>query len=261
MHDLSSIEGLQRACEDAEENRVDPDWPRRISELWREVELTSPEQRETEEFHRLIWTDDRISGDPQWDYSVDAAIGQPELRSWLAQESRRSLPDDPQERLDALEETLRQLVERALEAGMNQRPWFKATRLLAALFPRDFTTIASNQELDRLLRLMGLALEDSVPARHRRILDRLDEALEPVSDDSDLEQVARRMTLPWILLTSANQTHSGNREPGGSLAELAEEIPVRHRFPSGHRETPRRQGVRSSSRARRARARHTLPGR
>ena len=32
------------------------------------------------------------------------------------------------------------------------------------------------------------------------------------------------MILPWILLKSANQTHSGNREPGGSLEELAGEL-------------------------------------
>ena len=222
MHDLTTIEGLRRACLDAE---VPRDWQQNIVNLLREVEAASPERRESEEFHRLIWTDDRIPGKPRADIPpVDAAIGQPELRSWLAQESMRHLPDDPQERLVDLEELHNQLVERARQSGVPKRPFFKATRLLAALFPREFTVVISEPALNDLLALMGLAQEGSVPARHRRILDRLDEALEPVSDNRDLELLAHRMILPWILPESANQTHSGNREPGGSLEELAEEL-------------------------------------
>ena len=224
MHDLSSIEGLRRACEGV----GGPDWERAIVDLLKEVgevEDASLEWRESEEFHHLIWTDERISGRPTANVPpVEEAIGQPELRSWLGQTSMRRLPDDPEQRLTVLEEIRSELVERAKQSGVPKRPLFKATRLLTALFPHEFTTISAEDELNDLLVLMKLDLEGSVPARHRRILDRLDEALGPVSDDSDPEQVARRMTLPWLLLGSANQTLDGGREPGSLFEALANKL-------------------------------------
>ncbi len=58
MHDLSSIEGLRKACEEAEAEYANPKWRERIIGLLKYVASASLEERKSEEFlpvsHRLI---------------------------------------------------------------------------------------------------------------------------------------------------------------------------------------------------------------
>ncbi len=95
--------------------------------------------------------------------NIDQAIRDVELRSWLAEESIKPLPDDYQARLDALEKIRGDLLERVKQSGVDKQPKAKATRLLAALFPHDFTTFVSGNKLDKFLDTMRITTGGVVP--------------------------------------------------------------------------------------------------
>jgi len=203
MCDVSDIERLCRACEEVKD---EPEWRENILNLLQDVRGSTREERESEEFHRLIWDYDTISTVGQGNINVDQVIYQMELRSWLAEESLRELPDNRQERLEAIEEIHHDLLERVTSIVGSPRPLAKTTRLLAALFPEDFTTLVTDGLLNEFIRkfnesfpTMGIEPQGSVPSRHRQILDKLDEALGPVPN-GDLEELTHRMTLPIRLL-------------------------------------------------------------
>ena len=238
MCDLSDIERLRRACEEVED---EPEWRENILNLLQHVRGSTREERESEEFHRLIWDDDSISTVGLGDINVDQAICQMELRSWLAEESLRELPDDRQERLEALEEIHHDLLERVTSIVGSPRPLAKITRLLAALFPEDFTTLViggTGGSLDEFIRkfnesfpTMGIEPQGgSVPSKHRQILDKLDEALGSVPN-GDLEELTRRMTLPIRLLNKPKKqgesTESKSTEDSDErISSLTEEAAV-----------------------------------
>ena len=206
MHDLSSIEGLRRACEEAEAEYADPERREQIFHLLKYVADASLEDRKSEEFHYRIWCDNPILAGWYSNFEVDQAISQMEFRSWLAEESMKTLPDDPLVRPDALERIRRDLIERVQESGA-RRPDEGITPILAALFPHDFTTLFADRFLVSLLIKIGVRPEKNVVGRHRQMLDKLQEALGPVPD-SDLEQLTHRMTLPWMLRRLPEQDKS-----------------------------------------------------
>ena len=230
MHDLSNIEGLRKACEEAEAEYANPEWRKQILHLLKYIGETSLEERKSEEFHHRIWYENPISGAGKGEINVDQAISQMEFRSWLAEESTNTLPDDPQVRPDALERIRRDLVRRVRGSGVNIRPWAMVARVLAALFPRDFTTLVVDGFLDSVLKKMGIRPAKNVAGRHRQILDRLQEALGPVPD-SDLEQLTHRMTLPWMLRGLPEQDKSttepkSTEEADERISSLTEETAV-----------------------------------
>ena len=194
------LERLKKACEEVED-----EWSGQILDLLKYVYDASLEKRKSEEFHHRIW-DDAISEMKRDTIKVDQAIRQVKLRSWLADESMKPLPDNPQTRSDTIEKIRSDLIERVTQSGVNPRPWAKATRLLAALFPRDFTTLVSDSKLQEFITgfnesfpTIRIEPQGSVTSKHRQILERLDAALGPVPD-GDLEQLAHRMILPIELI-------------------------------------------------------------
>ena len=208
MCGLSDIERLRRICREVEDA---PGWRKNILNLLKYVENSSLEERKSEEFHRRIW-DDPISEMKRDTINVDQAIRQIKLRSWLAEESMKPLPEDRQERLEALEEIHHDLLERVTSIVGSPRPLAKITRLLAALFPEDFTTLVTNGLLGEFIRKFNesfptMEIEpqgELGPSNHRQILDRLDEALGPVPG-ADLKELTHRMTLPIRLLSKLKE--------------------------------------------------------
>ena len=219
MYDLSSIEGLRRACK---EEKPDRGWRENIQEFLEKVEAYSLEERKRTEFHRLIWDENIIIDATRGEIPVDLAIRKRSLRSWLAEKSMQPLPDDRQERLDTLENIRNELLERVMDSGMDRTPWLKTTRLLAALYPRDFTVLFTDRLLSEVLKKMGIEPQGSVPSRHRQILDKLDEALGPVPDE-DLKQVVLRMTWPIVLKDLPNQGESTEPKVTDSSGEMPQQ--------------------------------------
>ena len=202
MCDVSDSERLRRACKEVEEWNVED-----IVNLLQCVKESTREKRESEEFHRRIWDARTIAGVGMGEnINVDQAIDHTELRSWLAGESLRELPDDRQERLEAIEAIHKNLLERVSSIVDGRQPLAKITRLLAVLFPEDFTTLFGGK-LDEFIKWFNESFPTikidppggSIPSKNRKILDKLDEALGRGHDD-DLEALTHRMTLPIRLL-------------------------------------------------------------
>ena len=200
------LERLKRDCEEAE--LADPEWREGVLDLLRYVEDASPEEHRSEEFHRRIWgRNNPIARMPQGELSrneLDQVVGSEELLSWVA--NMEPLPDNPERRAEVLDSRLSEAVDRVrdLTGGGKRRP-AAVTRLLAALFPRDFTSLIAFSLLSEFISYFNkkyptLEIDPKIsgPEKHRQILKRLDDALGTVPE-GDLEEWVRRMTLPHQL--------------------------------------------------------------
>ncbi|MXY20047.1 MAG: AAA domain-containing protein, partial [Dehalococcoidia bacterium] len=112
----------------------------------------------------------------------------------------------PERRAEVLDSRLSEAVDlvKHLTGGGKRRP-AAVTRLLAALFPRDFTSLIASRLLNEFIShfnkkypTLGIDPDVSDAEKHRQILKRLDDALGTVPEN-DLEERVRRMTLPHQL--------------------------------------------------------------
>ena len=81
--------------------------------------------------------------------------------------------------------------------GIGEKPQFKTARALAALYPRDFTTMFTQKEKRQIAAKLGIFESGTNLEEHKNILKRLEKVLGPAGND--LESVVERMGLPWIL--------------------------------------------------------------
>ena len=208
--DLSTDDGLRRACEAVEQ---DIDWCRKITKYLNEIAAPSLTARRfaSEDFQRLLWIDNpiaesqlaRISGGKE----VEDAISREEFRQRfleLYDEISGRWSNQPSELSVGKLVDLAQKVRDLLEENCKFKPHFPLYRALAALFPTEFTTIAAGQlrELAQQMSINppgGKYVPEKVIQRHRQVLNRLKEVRGPINSN-DLSAVAQRMTLPWGLV-------------------------------------------------------------
>ena len=106
------------------------------------------------------------------------------------------LPKETEERDEHLKELYQEILQRLKNHGISPTPKLKAMRALAAFFPRDFTTLFTDDSRNQVADAFGVGRETR-PAVHRIILERLEKVLYLAGDD--LESVAVRMCLPRLL--------------------------------------------------------------
>ncbi len=208
---MDDLERLRIACNAVED---EPERHESISELLAYVANADLDERKSEDFHSRILNGSDVRAISKVAPRDDKVDPDEEFREWLAKESLTPLPDDSKkrERLDALEK-IRSELAKHLEQKTGRSLNAKATRALAALFPRDFTVLVSeNKTLNKFIRDFNKAFptlkinpQGSVPYKHRQIIDKLDEALGPVPDDN-LKELIRRMTLPYSLSLSTDDS-------------------------------------------------------
>ena len=213
--DMTTIDGLRTACQEAE-RRLDQD-PKvaTIARFLKEVDDATADERESEAFLRRIFEESPLyalsTGSKKMD--VTTALSDPEFRRWFRELTDGPSPDDPQEKAAWLDERMNQAKRRAwpdAPIGSN----VKTTRAFAALFPHDFTTHRSPGRQGQLYEILSEDKNVRDEARvNRWILDHLDSAIGPV-DPSDWNAVARRMMLPQILYKiSREQPRLPDTEP------------------------------------------------
>jgi 5-methylcytosine-specific restriction protein B len=171
-------------------------WRREAAAFLREVAQTPLEQRSTRDFQRKLWESEAITSTSMGSVKIDAALDDPDFRQWFAHEGMAPLPEDDAARAAQLKATFDRLV--AQFDGDHRTPWLKILRVLAALYPTEFTSLASR----RLLHELAGQLLDAPPrgpiAANRAIVARLNSILGEVAPD-DYEGLAARMSLPWLL--------------------------------------------------------------
>ena len=223
------LERLKRDCEEAE-RFANHEWREGILDLLKYVENASPEERRSEEFNRRIWKNNPIASMRQGELSyknLDQVVGSEELRSWVVGKSVESLPNNLERRSQHLEDIHNELIKRvcADPIGLEWRPRAAVTRLLAALFPRDFTSLIASRLLHEFISYFNkkyptleIYPQDSDPEIHGQILKRLDDALETVLE-GDLEERVRRMTLPHQLCELWSQEPMPKPQPADDSSE------------------------------------------
>lgn len=199
-HDLTTDDGLRRACEEAMRRETwDEDHREWIPALARTIQWVrdaNEAERTSPDFQRRLWEENEVAAVGQGNISVEKALQQADFRKWLAKQSLSPLPESDAERVAALEALYQELQTR-LKPYCARTPHLKVFRVLAALYPKAFTTIADKSKLKALSAEMGAERGLSPVKQHTWVLGRVETALGPVS--SDLQGLATRMALPWFL--------------------------------------------------------------
>ncbi|MCA9687315.1 MAG: hypothetical protein KC457_34460, partial [Myxococcales bacterium] len=163
----------------------------------RKIAETPVAQRSSREFQRELWESESLSSTGMGSVKVEAALDDPEFRAWLASASTEPLPDGDIARA----ERIRSIFTRIVNQFEGQRkPWLKILRLLAALFPAEFTSLASTTHLHQVAERLLDAVPKGALAQNREIVARLNRVLGPVAP-GDYLALADRISLPWFVYT------------------------------------------------------------
>ena len=228
MTDLHNLNELKQACADAIKTAQKDDhhaqWGQRLRDFLVYVRDADREKRVSEEFQRRIWEENPVSAVGMGTIPLEAAIKDPDFREWIAEQSQRSLPEAEESKRVALDELFVE-IQGKIEKYTKRRPRLKIYRVLAGFFPADFTTISHVNKLRRLQMAMLGHRKGQGPTCHSNVLSRLSEALGP--PDDDLDSIADRMRLPWLLFkyyvapSEGEKTESTKGIPGDeSLAPI-----------------------------------------
>ena len=214
LTDLSNLDELRQACADVVKvEQVPPtyvSWGVELREFLAEVRHADLQTRMSVEFQRKIWEENPVTSVGMGTISVDAAIADPDFRSWLANRSLTRLPDAPELRADALD-TLFDEFEKRMRRYTSRMPRLKMYRVLASFFPSDVTTVSDVSKLRRLHSAMFGKPGGKGPSCHANILQRLHQAIGSAGDD--LGAVVDRMRLPWLLYVRyVEQSDHENKE-------------------------------------------------
>ena len=215
MFDLSTPDGLKAACEEAERTQAQTysEWREQIYELLKYVKEASLEERESKEFHEKIWNSNAISDiDGDWGkIDLSPVIIEPNARKTLVKISINPLPNNREEKIASLNKIRKDIIDELRNYKIKAPA--KTNRIMAALFPTEFTTLIVDgkrknkikHDIQKLRQEMGVKLgKTSFIGQHRQVLDRLEKVLGPVPD-GDLRSLANRMTLPEMLLNLTNE--------------------------------------------------------
>ena len=218
--DLRTTEGLRSACREAE-RQLDPASVTQNAEFLESVSKFPDAERDGEEFLRLVWVENPlVELDTGGAFDVTDAIAALDFRQRFVELITAPLPEDSAHRALRLDEAYNE-VRKEIRSHMppvgptkkRSAPAFKTTRVFAALFPNDYTTLVKPADRRNLVSSMGeKPWSAKYPSRaNGEIVRRLDAALGAV-DRSDWHAVARRVMLPEVILREFLQQGSPNSE-------------------------------------------------
>ena len=202
---------------------LEEEWFAPLQKYLRNVADGVPTKLKDDSFLYDLWEDNPVASVGNGTVNVRPALKDEAFKDWFANQVAVDLPDDPalvEAHLtafyDELADKLQQLCMRT--------PHLKMNRVLCALYPKYFTTIADRGALSVLNREFGGVRADHPVHAHLAIRARIDGALGPLgSEDSD--EWIRRLCLPWLLYerVASEATVENSIQLGGSELRL---VPV-----------------------------------
>lgn len=199
MHsDLSKDTELKTILDDISPIERNPDWVSSLADFLEYVEGADLETRKTLEFQQKLWEENAVSGVGMGTVNISAALEDPEFRSWIAEESLKPLPESSEARITRLQAFHDEIAAR-MKKYTNRIAWVKICRVMAALYPRYFSTITYDlmaQECHRAWFGDSSRRPKVVTCQHD-LMRRLEQLLGPV--ESSPKALAERMTLPWFV--------------------------------------------------------------
>lgn len=224
MPDLTTPDGLKAACDDLEKSTRRSDsnkeWTEDLRKFLPWIRQADEPVRATLEFQQHLWDENPVSGVGQGNISVAALIADQEFRLWLAHQSLVPLPNDPLQRLNALNALYDEIVHRCKDKT-TRVPHLKIFRVLAGFFPQDFTCLAHRVKLNSLCHLLHVEGVGHV-SQHIALIARIRELVGTKTDS--LDDTIWLMQLPWYLWLLAYPRAEDPDEPERPGVRPGEEV-------------------------------------
>ncbi|WP_051235262.1 McrB family protein [Marinimicrobium agarilyticum] len=203
-------ETLKATLEGIKPFERNPDWLSGLTAFLEFVQSADLETRKTREFQQVLWEESRVSGVGMGTVDVSAALEAPEFCEWVAEQSVRPVPEDPEARLAFFQAFHDGLVSQ-MKTYCKRVAWVKIFRVLAAFYPRYFTTITYRRmALECHRAWFGKQKKPGGVKRQLDLMTRLHDLLGPPDDSPRL--LAERMTLPWMVYQEYVQSVSTEAE-------------------------------------------------
>ncbi len=165
-----------------------------------------------------LWNENPVTSTGNGHVRIEPALHNEPFVVWFASAVSRQLPDDPVQVEAHLIALYDRLVSR-LRTLCDRIPWLKLNRVLCALYPEHFTTLADLGRLKTLHRKLGGHRHDHAVHMHRAIRARTDRALQACA--GEVSQVTR-VCMPWLLYERLDT--SNTTEGSASLAVNEDEF-------------------------------------
>lgn len=192
-------EQLRALCNTIESSRPAwvNDWRRGAAGFIRDVAETPLERRVTREFQRKLWESEAITSTGMGSVKVEPALDDEQFRGWFAHQGMAPLPEDDTTKAVQLKIVFDRLVAQFKNNG-HRTPWLKILRVLAALHPSEFTSLASTNVLYQVADRIAGEYGKGALAANAAIVARLNRVLGTVPHDN-YDALAARMSLPWLV--------------------------------------------------------------
>lgn len=184
------------------QSKGDQAWALRLEHFLTEVKQAIPTRLHEPPFLLRLWNQNPVASAGSGHVKVEPALADPTFVDWFASAVATALPTDPIEAETNLIELYDEL-HRRLSKLCDRVPRLKLNRVLCALYPEHFTTIANVGMLKELHLELGGNRHDHPVHMHRTIRTRIDAVLDPVPPDNVSAQ-ARRICLAWLLYERLN---------------------------------------------------------
>jgi 5-methylcytosine-specific restriction protein B len=213
--DLKNDNDLRKAINQVLTDPDSTEWISELADFLEKIRAADLDTRASREFHQMIWEDSAVSDVGMGTVNISAALDDTAFRRWVAEESLKPLPQGKEAQEAHIQAFFNQLAVRVAQFS-DRRPLVKILRVMAAFFPRHFTTVAANSRAIECHRaLMGRAPKLGPVKYQLDITQRLAEVLGEVDDEP--KALAERMTIPWRLFVNVLQK-------GSESAAIEEEV-------------------------------------
>ncbi|CDZ35597.1 ATPase associated with various cellular activities [Neorhizobium galegae bv. officinalis] len=193
------------------------EWRRRYCEQVRMAQEAEWENWRTPEFQAKLWDSNAVASiGPGQSVTVQGAYGDQDLARRLF-EARGSLTGVAvEERGSRIQELYDDILSRVHERYAKRRPKARLTRLLAALFPEDMTSIADATRIWGVQRLVSASrVPGDFIAQHPMVRAAIHDAVGPAHT---LEDMVDQAIFAWYLW----QTHFGKPDEGAVVTQTAQ---------------------------------------
>jgi len=210
------------------------DWYSKLSTFLKGAKEAIPTKLDDIGFLTGLWDDSTVAATGMGSVKIGPAVENAEFRHWFAAEVSKPLPSEPVAIETRLIEFYDELQSR-MQLLCGRTPRLKLNRMLCAIYPEHFTTVADIGALKVLFREMGGGANEHPVRMHKEIRQRIDKVLGPIGND-DLDAQVRRTCLPWLLYERI--TNDDANKPGTAAVEPLNSL---HPLPA----TLRRKGLTS----------------
>lgn len=172
-------------------------WYAKLSDFIAEVRAGIPSKLQDTDFLKRLWDDNPVAATGMGSVKIAPALADAAFRNWFATEVSKPLPTDAAEaeaHLTALYNGLRD----RLKPLCGRNPRLKMNRVLCAIYPEHFTTVADPGKLLFLHKEMGGGVNDHPVRAHKAIRKRIDDVLGPEATPNPIATV-QRICLAWMI--------------------------------------------------------------